>query len=592
MSPVFDSVLTCAVIFFAPALAFRPQLLSKPWTAICIPFCSICLLAVTIMPILELNLVGHAVARTALFGIAFAGLVRTALYLRNRASEPAGWSADSAIAMCLALGFAIFVAGRLSLFGFDNNDEIYSWNKWAIDIHLNREITFQFTQSPYPLLFPRLLNLGYVLNGTLEAQTAVKAALAIFPFCAMCAIALAGVSLKKNRTALTTLLLILILFAAGAKSIFDDGMPDTMAATAVVISALLIFERDRLPLSDLSLYSLVAVLGSVAVLTKQPSLIWAFFTLPLLVAFPSLMGANRSKGLCLLLSPAVVAAMWWLTEGAGFHLNEGPVTRSMEDRDFLQQALNSVKLLFTDYAEVTVLLAWMLVVAIRNGRAISLTFAFVFPSIFAWLMFANYDLRAGMPALLFAGLLISLNDFGLKARESQPESEPGRKSYTIPALFCSLLIVGASIQVVRDVHKTTERYSGYRYGDTAINNYFRIFGSDAPIVRQTIRDNEEAVLWTPSNYVYGLFYGYTDVHFPNYRAGWDQADLISELRDTQATHATTSGRLAYGPSGKIFESVLANSCKDAFEKISKSDNRYGISVFSIDRQILNSSACD
>jgi hypothetical protein len=145
---------------------------------------------------------------------------------------------------------------------------------------------------------------------------------------------------------------------------------------------------------------------------------------------------------------------------------------------------------------------------------------------------------------------------------------------------------------VRDVNKTTEQYTGYRYGDTAINNYFRIFGSDAPIVRQNIRDNKEAVLWTPSNYVYGLFYGYTGVHFPNYKAGWDQADLISELRETQATHATTSGRLAYGPSGKIFESVLTNSCKGAFKKISKSDNRYSISVFSIDRQVLNSSVCD
>ena len=157
------------------------------------------------------------------------------------------------------------------------------------------------------------------------------------------------------------------------------------------------------------------------------------------------MGANRSKELYLLLIPAVVAIIWWLTEGAGFHLNEGPVKRSMEDRDLLQQAVNSVKLLFTDYAEVSVLLAWMLFAVFRNGRAVILTIGFILPSLAFWLMFANYDLRAGMPALLVAGLIISLNDFGLAKQE--PQSGSRQKSYKVPAIACSLLIIAASLQV-------------------------------------------------------------------------------------------------------------------------------------------------
>ena len=545
------------------------------------------------MPIVETGLLGHDAVRTCLYGLGLAGLIRTVLFLRYQSSCTAReWTADSIIALCLALGFAIFIAGRLSLFGFENDDEIYSWNKWAIDFYLDREITFQFTKWAYPLLFPRLLNLGYILNGSLEAQTAVKTALAIFPLCAMGAVALGCASQTKIRAALTAFLLILIIFVVRAKSSFEDGMPDTMAAAAVVISALILFERDRFKLSSLGLYLLIAMLGSVGVLTKQPALVWGLFTLPLLFAFPSLMGANRSKEMYLLLIPAVVAIIWWLTEGAGFHLNEGPVKRSMEDRDLLQQALNSVKLLFTDYAEVSVLLAWMLFAVFRNGRAVILTIGFILPSLAFWLMFANYDLRAGMPAILVAGLIISLNDFGLGEKESQSLSASRQQIYKVPVMICSLLIIGASLQVARDVQKTTRRYEGYRYGDVAINNYFRIFGADAPLVRQHIRDNKEAVLWTPTNYVYGLFYGYTEVHFPSYSPEWDEENLISELRDTRANYATTSGRLEYGPGGEILEKVLAGPCKSAFQQLNKSENSYNISVFSINRQVLDSSICD
>lgn len=592
MSPVFYSILTCTLIFLTPALAFRPQLLSNPWTTICIPFCSICLLAITIMPIVETGLLGHNSVRTCLYGLGLAGLLRATLYLRYQTGATSEWHADSIVALCLALGFSIFIAGRLSLFGFENDDEIYSWNKWAIDFYLDREITFQFTKWAYPLLFPRLLNLGYILNGSLEAQTAVKTALAIFPLCAMGAVALGCANQTKIRAGLTAFLLILIVFVVRAKSSFEDGMPDTMAAAAVVISALILFERDRLKLSSLSLYLLIAVLGSIGVLTKQPALVWGLFTLPLLCAFPSLMGANRSKELYFLLIPAVVAIIWWLTEGAGFHLNEGPVKRSMEDRDLLQQALNSVRLLFTDYAEVSVLLAWLLFAVFRNGRAVILTIGFILPSLAFWLMFANYDLRAGMPALLVAGLIISLNDFGLAKQE--PQSGPQHQSYKVPAIVCSLLIIGASLQVFRDVQKTTERYEGYRYGDVATNNYFRIFEADAPTVRENVRDNKDAVLWTPSHYIYGLFYGYTDVHFPQYKRGWNKADLISELRDAQATHATTSGRLgiAYGPGGKVLEAILSDPCKNAFRKLNKAENAHKISIFTINKEVLISSACD
>ena len=592
MTPVVDSVITCVVIFFAPALAFRPRLLSSPWTLLCVPICSICLLAVSIMPAIELNLLGHEAARACLFSTALVGLGRAVLYLSSPDTDHSSWSGDSLYALLIALGFTIFFVGRLSLFGFDDNDEIYSWNKWAIDFYLGKDVTFQFTRWAYPLLFPRLLSLEYILNGSLEAQTAVKTALAIFPLCAMGAIALGSPSQITSRAGLTAFLIALIVFGAGAKSSFEHGMPDAMAATGVVISALILFERDRLKISAFGRYLLVAVLSSVAVLTKQPSLVWALSVLPILVVFPSLMDAPRSKASFILLIPALVAVTWWLTEGSGFHLNEGPVKRSMEERDLFQQGLNAARLLFTDYIEVSVVLGWMLFAVLRNGRALSLMVLFILPSLAFWLMFANYDLRAGLPMLLISGLLISLNDFGCRKPETNLQPIVSHKSQKFPAIICLALIGGATVQVALDVRKTVKRYSDYEYGDVAINNYLRIFGADAAIVREHIRDNENAVLWTPTNYVYGLLYGYRDVHFPRYKLGWNEGSLVAELKETQATHATTSGRLAYGPGGIILESILSDPCGDAFQKLSKYENSYNIMVYSINGKILNSAACD
>ena len=264
----------------------------------------------------------------------------------------------------------------------------------------------------------------------------------------------------------------------------------------------------------------------------------------------------------------------------------------MEERDLFQQGLNAARLLFTDYIEVSVVLGWMLFAVLRNGRALSLMVLFILPSLAFWLMFANYDLRAGLPMLLISGLLISLNDFGCRKPETNLQPTVSHKSQKFPAIICLALIGGATVQVALDVRKTVKRYSDYEYGDVAINNYLRIFGADAAIVREHIRDNENAVLWTPTNYVYGLLYGYRDVHFPRYKLGWNEGSLVAELKETQATHATTSGRLAYGPGGIILESILSDPCGDAFQKLSKYENSYNIMVYSINGKILNSAACD
>ena len=592
MSIVLSTAITIAFIFLTPALALRPQMLGNPWTAITVPFCSVLILTLIIMPIVELQLLGHIAVTACLYAIGLVGLIRTALYIRHQWRISRDWHLDTVVALLLAFGFTIIIGGKLTLFGFDNNDEIYSWNKWAVDFYLNREISFQFTKWPYPLLFPRLLNLEYILNGSLEAQTAVKTALVVFPFCAMSAIALGSAPQSRVRVIIVVLLLALILFATNAKSIFDDGMSDTMAASAIVVSSIMLFERRRLGISDTGRYFLTAVISCVAVLSKQPSLVWGMFTLPLLAIFPSLMGARKSRELLLLLIPAVVAGTWWLTEGSGFHQNEGPVARSMEDRDFIQQVLNSARLLLTEYIAFSVLIAWMLFSVVRNGRGSSLFVLFVLPSLAFWLLFANYDLRAGLPALLVTGLIISLNDFGLKAESHSASLERKAHSYKIPVAVCVILILLSSIQVILDFRKVRKQYDGYQYGNIAMNNFFRIFGPDAAAIHQHIRTNNDVVLWTPSNYVYGLFYGYTEVHFPKYSEGWDMKALVNELRDSNATHATTSGRLAYGPGGEVLERLVSGPCKKAFHKLNSTENRYNVSIYSIDRKVLESKPCN
>lgn len=167
------------------------------------------------------------------------------------------------------------------------------------------------------------------MNGSIEAQAAVKTALAVFPLCALSGIAIASSSLTRVRAFLLFVLLAHLIFGAKAKSSFEVGMPDTMTATAVLTSALVLFERYRLKISLIDRYSFASICGVVAVLSKKPGIVWGLFSLPILAAFPSLMGARRTRELAFPLIPPIVAIVWWLTEGSGFHLDEGPVKRSM-----------------------------------------------------------------------------------------------------------------------------------------------------------------------------------------------------------------------------------------------------------------------
>ena len=127
----------------------------------------------------------------------------------------------------------------MSLFGFENDDEIYSWNKWAIDFYLDRDITFQFTKWAYPLLFPRLLNLGYILNGSLKHNSSKDCIGNLPVMCNGCSGARLRESDQDPRRpngfpSHTNSV------RQRAKSSWEDGMPDTMAAAAVVISAQLV----------------------------------------------------------------------------------------------------------------------------------------------------------------------------------------------------------------------------------------------------------------------------------------------------------------------------------------------------------------
>lgn len=134
MDVLLDAAFTCVAIFLAPALAVHPRLIDSPMSAVGIPVCSVFVLLVTLIPALHVNLVSHDRAKFALYVLTAISAARVFFRVRRREARRVEWNADAAFAILLALGLSVFVAGRMSLWGFDSDDEIYSWNKWAIDI--------------------------------------------------------------------------------------------------------------------------------------------------------------------------------------------------------------------------------------------------------------------------------------------------------------------------------------------------------------------------------------------------------------------------------------------------------------------------
>lgn len=585
----FQILIVITAVYLAPALALRPSLLLKPQHAIAIPFVSILAVIGLQLFLVQTNLYRPGIVQSCACLMLLVATIRVTNLLVSHSAKME-WGEFSRLLFVLNLALCIYFGSRLLLHGFDMNDEIYSWNMWAVQHYLGENIDLYYTKAPYPQLFPKVLSYCYMVLGSFEAQTAVKTSLIIFPFTIFTALGLASNGNERKFLILHVLLCFFLMRGVGLKEIFDDGMPDTMAAAAVLASVylLLLYRTKRECVEYLWLALICAV---VAVLTKQHALVWGLFSLPIIGLTDRLMHRDNWRRLSLLFVPAACSIGWMLTEGKNFQDNSGVVSRSLDGRNILDQLWFSIGKYLINEPTIAVLCTLAVVSVFRAKRGLEILFAFALPSFLVWFIYASYDMRAGAPSLIVFGFLIAYGNYCFGRRSSEFEARFG----TVPLVFrytLGIVILALAFGAATSkIEKMRSKNKGYIVGFSQRNNLFELFGADALVVFEEITNNENAKLWAPSNYLYGMLYGTVDVTRPTYVKEYDSKMLINEIIEQNRNYAATTGDLSYGPGSKMLEKIAVEECPRLFTPITGPSNKHNIILYKINTDLLSNGYC-
>lgn len=573
------------LVYILPALAIWPRLLLSSRTSIAIPFVSIAIVTLLQKLLFFMGSFSHINV------IFISGLILIVAIFRLKALKKASfdWPKSHKFILTINLLLFLYFSSSLGTSSFDTHDEIYSWNMWAVQHYLEEKPDYYYTQSPYPQQFPILLAYIYKFWGNLELQLPIKASLAIFPFCIFSAIGLVSQNVSANL--LNYLLLLAMLFALNLGTYLDDGLADPLMTSALLVSVycfIMYTQQKQSPFLWLTLIS-----GVVALYAKQPALIWALLTFPVLSLSNVLRKSlpNITLIACALL---VLAALLWIYgEGQNFYNNPGVINASQGNRQAFEQILYASKTYLWNKPLLTTLFIISLFSAIKSRRYLDLFLFLLLPSLILWFIFGAYSFRLGMHIVFLAALILAANNYADSSVLGLNRSiNTCLQNYKliIYSIFTLLVLVLSLRNIPKAKAEYGQEFSFYTGSKNTIHKYF---GNDARVVFSEIYNQPEKVLWIPSNYIYGIFYGHNIVIRPQYTGNpslYDEKQLLSEIQLYKPNYLFDAGNyVAYGPASKVLRS-LAKQC-DIFDKIATPPNKYNYTTYKLKEDIALLKSC-
>lgn len=590
---VIYCLLLWALVYSLPALAIFPNLVCSSRTAFAIP-----ILSVFIIYCISSLLIALGFLTTSLATFIVIGLGAIAIWRIRRIilSMPFDWSLQDRFIYVfhLILLFPYFI--KLGTHAFERGDEIYSWNFWAIQHYFLEKIDFSHTSAPYPQLFPKLLAFCYHIVGSTELQLPVKASLIIFPYAMLCAIAMAYRHLLSKHLGTYLVLLTYVLGGVGLEQFFDDGYADPIMTSCLLVSAVLFWQSQQISTSMMApIYlGLLSVLaGITAAHAKQPGLLWAIFSLPIMMW---LTPKDKFKlGFRLLGIVSILGGMYWVIgEGRQFHQNNGVLWLSLGDRNAFSQLIFAINKYFVHQPLLFILFLFAFFVSFKEKTLKYMLLFFVLPSLLCWFFFGAYHLRLGQHLIAFTFFIVLAsgftfpNKFGSWVKGMDLPWNLFKKHFLIGCL-CISMSVGVYL-FVQGVWVDKPGISLYAGGRQSLQRYF---GQDADYIYRYVYSEQSSLLWVPSRYLYGLFYKHTQLTTPDYMRyqTYNQAALIDELiRKSPDYVFTVSQNVIDGPaSGLLGELIL--ECPQAFEKVTHSQNRFSFITYRVNKGLLQQDPC-
>jgi hypothetical protein len=508
---------------------------------------------------------GHTVVMGVAIALLLIAAVRLALMFKQRNVLVFDWPDTHRLLLLFSFILGLYWAAKLGSTSFDTDDEIYSWNMWALQHYYNDEVTVLTAGAPYPQLFSILISYCYKLLGSIELQLPVKAMFAIFPVALWGAIAVAPKE-ASVANAIRSFVIMLLLFVAIGNN-FGVGLADPLMASSLVV-AIFLFMQYTTNTGHRELLVLSVVCAAVALYSKQPGLIWALFSLPAIALIATW---ERRLPFVVLIGAGVLLALgliWVLGVGSGFHNNQGVIAASQEGRSFFEQLFFAVKKHGTEQPLVPLLLATGIFSVMRVRRHRDILFFFLLPALFAWLLYGAYNLRLGIHVIALSALLLSASSYCLPAilgGGDMPKVEKIINRYAlIFVIIVPLLVaVAAMNQITKNLKIYGDQFSPYIAGKNSIAKFF---GKDAEFVFKEMYDRPDILMWIPSSYIYGIFYKHT----PMIRArnNLDAAALLEDIKRHRPNYLIDAGPwVDPGHVTKVLAVLAEHQCPYLFERV-------------------------
>lgn len=468
------------------------------------------------------------------------------------------------------------IAIRLTSSSFSQDDEIYSWNMWAIQHYHGDVATFQFTKVAYPQLFSYWIASLYHAMGAVVMHSIPRFFLAIPSL--ILGISMIGTS--RSHTWSTAIVSVLTLCWV-MMPWYTKGLADPLMTSALALSAslLIAYSYDTQNLLKLIL---ALICGVIAAATKQAGLLWSCFSLPIIVIFGCWFYKWPKISLGFVVITFAIALIWPLWIAPNFIDNQGVISASIGNRTYAQQIVFAAEkhLLVLIFILASAIASW------RQSFLRLLTLVAIAPMLIAWLLFGAYSRRLGLHVLALSGVIwVSALLVKCPLIESTAENVALKFKNWYSNIFLSVcLIIIYFIILYCGVHVVAKRH-GTDLSDGAKSTLLIQFGMDSKTVIESILSLKPRI-WTTSNYSFGPFYGRVPVGFPNYaNSSFSIQTIKDELIKFRADYAVYSGVVPHGPASDLLK-ALADSSPTALIPILKYPTKYGFILYKVNMERL------
>ena len=573
-------------IYLLPGIALFPKFIQSPRTAATIPFISISIV-VSIQYFLSLlNQFNH---QNVIIFIGFLSVVASYRIYTALSDLKNHWTILDLKALLLIIFSSIPLMIILGFDGFQHADEIYSWNFWAKKIYLNQVVSFEHN-SPYPLALPSFIAFCYKFVGNIDYQLPIKFTFSIIYISTVFTIY--SFTNTKTKAGLFFVSYIIVMLVIGVgyeyKKVYADAL---MGGFLVTSLALLISLSNNLMhtnknISSTSILIASVILVSTAALTKQGAIVWTMIFYPILAFVIIGKNFNLNNSIRSIICIPILTPLFWYFIGGGrsFQSNDGVISRSMEDRGYIEQLFYGFNVSFINNP---VLLVFIVIVFIALLKKINFEKTIIalgiLISTILLLLFGAYETSRLYLHIILVGWLIifSYGDYVLTNKVGLAISKIGNSLYTY-MLVGSLFIIW-SISSFNDRMTVTAYPVSNLLDGREVQANWVIGKSDAKQYgaggaeqyRNIVRS--QMGLWATDPHIWGIYYGMKNFYMDDFSTENTQW-IIHEIIDKNIGWIYSNDQAI---------KKIQDYCSGSITKVDTVDNKYKQTLYKVSLEIIN-----